>query len=226
MHLEITNGWSLLLAAGGVAFFVGIYLLIARVCDRSDPRTKAAIKALEREDARVAALPKLDTRRLIKVPSKYLETLGNHGRGVRNRTFNIRRSYVFVYDYNGDGWMGLVTRSTLESLRAGEYVLREHFIPLCGRGEKTAGISVHLEGFLIDVYPTFMDVDGDIHEWQVWIQLKKEFLENEQRTKKSARELFQEVLPPQMLQQFNARRKHYDGLRASIQARAIIQTRA
>jgi hypothetical protein len=114
-------------------------------------------KELSIEEARQAALPKLDTRYLIRMPDwavlKYYGAEDHHPR----KAFGTRYSNLIVFDEVGDVWLGLFMPATLQSLRDCEYSRGEYWVWFRGGGEAYSGTPLTLNGVQIWSYPVWMD---------------------------------------------------------------------
>jgi hypothetical protein len=138
-------------------------------------------KELSIEEARQAALPKLDTRYLIRMPDwavlKYYGAEDHHPR----KAFGTRYSNLIVFDEVGDVWLGLFMPATLQSLRDCEYSRGEYWVWFRGGGEAYSGTPLTLNGVQIWSYPVWMDpFDAHIDdrpelcskEWRLWAELE------------------------------------------------------
>jgi hypothetical protein len=209
MHLEIMHRYSQVLVVLAVFVFAGLYLLLIKLSDHLTARNKAAAAELEKEEAHIEELPDLDTRFLLKIPSKSWDV---DRRRESIRTFHAYHAYLLVYDERGDGWIGFIMPETLESLRAGEYVQRDYHVPIRGRGQQLFGNPIHLEGRHIDAYPNWMTARTDIHEWHIWMHFEDEF--NKRFSGKNYEDAFRKILPPALLRRFRDQRARYQNLKA------------
>ncbi|MFH1366313.1 MAG: hypothetical protein ABIG99_02925 [Patescibacteria group bacterium] len=91
------------------------------------------------------------------------------------RSFGTRDNRIRIFDEYGLDWVGLITPEILESLKAGEYIWKDCYIPFRGAGEAYAGEAVTINDLRIDIYPQWMKKDINIPEWRKWEEVEKNF---------------------------------------------------
>lgn len=174
------------LAVGFAATWIVSVWLMEKVSRRLRLRRRRIQleKELAIEEARQAALPKLDTRYLIRMPDwavmRFYGAIDNRPR----KAFGTRYCHLIVFDEVGDVWLGMFMPATLRSLRDSEYARGDYWVWLRGGGEAYSGTSLVLDGVEIWAYPVWLE-PFDAHvddrpelcskEWKFWAELEKEF---------------------------------------------------
>jgi hypothetical protein len=147
-------------------------------------RGKEEKEFIEAELARRRELKPLgEQRKLLQVPSFAEHMLfGANGtsRTMSRYTFAIRGIYVLVFDEAGKAWLGFLTAGLLDTLKEGEYVLRNYNIPLRGWNQSEPGNSVLLgekeHRMAIHVYPRWFDETKlDAPEWEAWRDIQEQW---------------------------------------------------
>lgn len=173
---------------------------------------------LKAEEDRIEKLPKLDTRWLIKVPDGVKGIQTEAGKQLCARTFGTRYNRLLVVDEKGEEWVGLFMPETLQGLRDGEYVRCEYFIPFRGAGERDAGKPVFFRDHRIHNYPMWMeDKVTTVNEadWEKWFELMR--AQNQAFLGSNHQEVFRQILPLDLLEQFRQKRRDLDALTASLE---------
>lgn len=171
------------------------------------PKTKAANKrrqkirerdaAVEAEAERIAKLPKLYTRWLLLMPEKNAAALYGADRSGLTRTFGNRYNRLIIIDEDGNCWVGLFNRQTLQSLRDSEFEQRDYWVPFRGPGEMYAGspVTVEPDNLLVDIYPLWMSPNGQGQDWAKWAELERKF--DEEFLQAHYHDVFEEILSMQ-----------------------------
>ncbi|MBU0999143.1 hypothetical protein KKG24_02430 [Patescibacteria group bacterium] len=158
------------------AFFGFVYLKIILVPRRKKREADQlarleVLNALSAEEDRVRALPKLNTRWLMRVPPSAMIN-------GSPRSFGTRYNRIRIFDEYGLDWVGLITPEILEGLIAGEYIWSDYFIPFRGAGEAYAGNAVNVDGLKIDIFPRWMTEGINLSDWVLWARIEKNFLDH------------------------------------------------
>lgn len=128
-----------------------------------------ARKTFGDEVARIEALPKLNTRWLLRVPDKM-------GMGYSAyRSYGTRYNRILVIDELGGRWVGLITPELIQDLLAGEYIWQNYHIPFRGAGEAYAGKPVTINSQVIDIYPLWMEEGLNASDWIFWARIENNF---------------------------------------------------
>ncbi len=138
-------------------------------------RFDKALGAYNTERDRVEALPRLDTRWLMRVPGEIMD------KNSICRSYGTRYDRIFIVDECGNGWVGLVTPEILKDLTAGEYIRCNYFIPFRGDGESSAGKPVTVDNQIIYVYPIWMNEGVNTLDWSLWARIEKNFYKHLQQ---------------------------------------------
>ena len=128
-----------------------------------------ARESFNAEMDRIEALPKLNTRWLMRVPEKLMD------KNPIRRSYGTRYNRMLIIDEHGGGWVGLVIPEVLEGLTAGEYVWRDYHIPFRGAGEAYTGNAVTIDGLRIDIYPLWMSEGINTPDWNLWARIEQNF---------------------------------------------------
>jgi hypothetical protein len=190
---------------------ISIFLMVMKVIELRNKIVyrNAKLAELAAEDKRIAALPKLDTQYLMRMPDKMLDEYGRRS----PCTFNVRYNRLIAFDESGQPWVGLVMEETLESLRDGEYVQDNYYVPFRGAGESTGGAPVFKEGVYIHLYPIWMSSNAtDTPEWATWASFERAF--REQFKDRNCQHVFNEIMPREALVRAKRKRFVHDELRS------------
>ncbi len=194
--------------AGLVVGIVIVSFVIPALKDRKKKR--ATIELIKKEDERIANLPKLSTRYLLKIPSG-----ATNFRKGEPRTFGNRYNRLIVFDENGDGWLGLFMPSTFQGLHDGEYIQQNYWVPFRGSGEAYSGDPVVIDGRRIDIYPIWMNSTAtDTPDWKTWVAFDKAF--DEAHRGVSSSDEFRQFTPFERSHELERKRKEFDAMRASV----------
>jgi hypothetical protein len=151
-----------------VSFLYWLNIVLPRKIAQEQEAKWLAVKAFRAETARIEALPKLDTRWLMRIP-------GMH-KGLICRSYGTRYNRMVVVDELGDVWVGLIIPEIIEGLKVGEYIWSNYFIPFCSmEGEAYHGNPVTFDGLRIDTYPLWMKEGVNPVEWGLWAMIERKF---------------------------------------------------
>ena len=207
-NFTLTPGNFAAIIAGLVLGITIVTFIIPALKDRK--KRRATIEIIRKEDERIANLPELSTRYLLKIPAR----VTNFTKG-EPRTFGNRYNRLIVFDEKGDGWLGLFMPSTFQGLYDGEYIQQNYWVPFRGSGEAYSGDPVVVNGQKIDIYPIWMNSSPtDTTEWKTWAAFEKAF--DEEHRGVSYSDEFQRFTPFKRSHELEEKRKEFEALRASV----------
>ncbi len=182
-----------------------------RAAKKSRQKTQERNAKIATENDRIAQLPKLDTQWLLRMPDDHANALYGVDRSAVFRTFANRYNRLIVIDHEGNCWVGLFNRQTLESLRASEYEQCDHYVPFRGAGESYAGPVVKMppDNLVIDIYPVWLShtqVASD-QDWTNWANLERRF--DREFAEANYQTVFAEILPTDFRLRVKRQREEY-----------------
>jgi len=122
------------------------------------------------EQARLDALPPLDTRWLMRVPEDHTAQWA-----TPRRCYGTRYNRLVIFDNKGHMWVGLAIPEVLRSLNEGEYRRDGLWVPFRGYGEAVHGDAVVVDGMQIAYYPDWMEKGKNPSDWEKWASIERKF---------------------------------------------------
>ncbi len=133
---------------------------------RAHKKRKQFEKDKSAEFERICALPRLRTDFLLKVEGEF------HPDSAR--TYGSRYDRLKIFDEYGQMFLGLKTPEILEDLIAGEFILKDYWIPFCGPGEMYISEPVEIDGFHMDLFPILLNrKPTHLPEWLQWLKIEQ-----------------------------------------------------
>lgn len=90
------------------------------------------------------------------------------------RTYAIRENYIFVYDEDGDAWMGPAAREVICHIANFGYEEKDYHVPIRGEGQKMGGDPIVIDGFTVAIYPEWLGKKSLQEDLAFWAFLEKE----------------------------------------------------
>jgi hypothetical protein len=161
---------AIVIALGVIVVFIGAALIMSKLTEsRRLRRIKLEDQArIDAEVARIAALPKLDTSRMlqVKLTDDAIRASKKHG-GV----FGSRYVHMLVVDRDGRQYHCFMTRFNIEALWRSGFV-QANISPLLVEREE----NFMIDGVEIGPYPASLrSFEHSALVWKAWAKLHKEF---------------------------------------------------